>query len=797
MTGRQSAAFTRLELCSRARPAPQPMTPRSVQGATCRDHGSCRPLPPDSGHSWLVTRGEQLYLYRQHSGQWSRPLRIDVCSVFAPARMPRYGPTGRGTYVTSPRGVAVQLRMSWHSCDSSFQKSTPEQLTLNPAFVVSTSFEFAEDVGELSISVESPGTQGKRAHPFGKWQLLGSVEKIVDYIGSRPASRPGNQRLGRRPPFLSITNPIMRYPRLSSQASWRRVASRRVGPSRPHGLGGRRPKPGQPGAACRFCSSGLARSRADLSFWSPVRLPPSPMWACPTGLVTCPVICPAAIVRIAGARLPGRFGRRVVVTAGGYRCHRLFQLRIVSRRWGWPWLSAWRGPGRMPGIAAQAPAGTPGPGSRSSPVTASPRLARRRSDVNRGRLEIFTDAVLAVAITLLALNLTVPGPGHGPLTAQLTHQWQAFAAYLISFLTIGVVWVNHHSLLSSVEVVTRSLIFFNLVLLVFVVLIPVSTRMLADYLPTGGFDARLAAAVYVMVLEGMLAGFFLITEWTLREGRTQPSFPPDRRRAARLRYLPGVVAFLPVIGAAFINALLALGLTGVSVVFYSFEQTPLRTKRVARLDDARLRPGPSRSRLEVFSDAVLAVAVTLLALNLTVAGPGHGPLTGQLTHQWQAFAAYLISFFTIGSIWANHHSLLSSVEVVTRSLLFFNLVLLVFVVLVPVSTRLLADYLAAGGSGGHLAAAVYGMVLEGMAVGFTLIFEWTLREGRTVPPGRRWAARLRYLPGPVAYLAVIGTAFIYPLLALGLSAVVDVYYAFEHAPLRARGWLSAQPDDDG
>jgi uncharacterized membrane protein len=197
---------------------------------------------------------------------------------------------------------------------------------------------------------------------------------------------------------------------------------------------------------------------------------------------------------------------------------------------------------------------------------------------------------------------------------------------------------------------------------------------------------------------------------------------------------------------------------------------------------------------------VFAVAITLLALNLTVPGPGHGPLTSQLAHQWQPFVAYLISFFTIGTIWANHHSLLSAVGAVTRSLMFRNLVLLVFVVLLPVATRLLAEYLAMGGSDAHVAAAVYGIVLEGMAIGFTLIFEWTLREGRTVPsvpPDRRWPARLRYLPGPVAYLAVVGTAFIHPLLALGLSGVVNVYYAFEQTPLRSRGWLSARPDEAG
>jgi uncharacterized membrane protein len=206
----------------------------------------------------------------------------------------------------------------------------------------------------------------------------------------------------------------------------------------------------------------------------------------------------------------------------------------------------------------------------------------------------------------------------------------------------------------------------------------------------------------------------------------------------------------------------------------------------------------SRARLETFSDAVLAVAITLLALNLTVPGPGHGPLTGQLIHQWQAFAAYLISFFTIGVVWVNHHALISNVEVVSRSLLFYNLVLLVFVVLVPVATRMLADYLTRSGSNAHVAAAVYGLVLEGMSVGFYLLLEWTLREGRTqpqVPPDRRWAARLRYLPGPMAYLLIVGAAFIHPLLTLGLSGVVDVYYVFEQTPLKARGRGSARPDD--
>jgi uncharacterized membrane protein len=194
--------------------------------------------------------------------------------------------------------------------------------------------------------------------------------------------------------------------------------------------------------------------------------------------------------------------------------------------------------------------------------------------VNRGRLEIFSDAVFAVAITLLALNLMVPGPGHGPLVHQLVREWQAFAAYLISFFTIGTVWMNHHALVSNVAFVTRSLLFFNLVLLLFVVLIPVATGLMADYLPMGGSGAHLAAAVYGMVREGTSVGFFLMLEWTLREGRTQPPFPPGRRRAARVWILLGIGVNLLAIGGAFISALLALGLSGASTVYYMFGWTP-------------------------------------------------------------------------------------------------------------------------------------------------------------------------------------------------------------------------------
>jgi uncharacterized membrane protein len=206
-----------------------------------------------------------------------------------------------------------------------------------------------------------------------------------------------------------------------------------------------------------------------------------------------------------------------------------------------------------------------------------------------------------------------------------------------------------------------------------------------------------------------------------------------------------------------------------------------------------------RSRLEAFSDGVFAVAITLLALNLAVAGPGHGPLAHQLADRWPAFVAYLISFFTIGIIWVNHHALVSNLAAVSRLLLFLNLVLLLFVVMVPFATATVAEYLAHGGFDAKVAVAVYGIVLEGMSVGFALMLEWSLGEGRThvaVPPGRRWAVRLRFTSGGLAYLVVIGGAFLSAPAALAFSGLVAVYYIFERTPVLAPAGQDAPKGTD-
>ena len=194
--------------------------------------------------------------------------------------------------------------------------------------------------------------------------------------------------------------------------------------------------------------------------------------------------------------------------------------------------------------------------------------------MDRSRLEAFSDGVFAVAITLLALNLTVEGPGHGHLIDQLHGRWPAFLAYLISFFMIGIVWVNHHVLVRSITAVDRMLLFLNLVLLLFVVLIPFATATEADYFPHNSLDAQLAMTLYAGVFLGMSVGFALIFEWTLHGQRVYQPLPPEKHWAARARFVGGGLVYVVAILLAQFNALAAFVLIALTAVYYIFERTP-------------------------------------------------------------------------------------------------------------------------------------------------------------------------------------------------------------------------------
>ena len=143
------------------------------------------------------------------------------------------------------------------------------------------------------------------------------------------------------------------------------------------------------------------------------------------------------------------------------------------------------------------------------------------------RTEAFSDGVFAIAITLLVLGLRLPGPGpgHHTLTSQLLGAWPQYFAYVVSFLTIGIMWMNHHTMLAHVSRVDRPLLVINLLLLMAVVVIPFPTSLVAGHLRNSGGVA--ATVTYGLVLIAASLGFaglwiYVVTHAERLGGLAQP-----------------------------------------------------------------------------------------------------------------------------------------------------------------------------------------------------------------------------------------------------------------------------------
>jgi TMEM175 potassium channel family protein len=164
--------------------------------------------------------------------------------------------------------------------------------------------------------------------------------------------------------------------------------------------------------------------------------------------------------------------------------------------------------------------------------------------MNKGRLEAFSDGVLAVAITLLVLDLHLDASaGHESVPTQLRHEWPSFAAYLVSFFFIGVIWVNHNALLTLAARADRVLLFYNLMLLMWVTTIPFTTSTFAAFLREGGGDARWAVVLYGVAIEGMSISFVLILWRMITHNLLVRPVDPAVGRKAVLRFGLGTLAY--------------------------------------------------------------------------------------------------------------------------------------------------------------------------------------------------------------------------------------------------------------
>ena len=204
--------------------------------------------------------------------------------------------------------------------------------------------------------------------------------------------------------------------------------------------------------------------------------------------------------------------------------------------------------------------------------------------MHKGRLEAFSDGVIAIAITLLVLEIHVPGRAivdeKGSLLNALGSQWPSYGAYVVSFAAIGVMWVNHHVLLQDVRVVDRALLFFNLFLLMGIAILPFPTALFAEYLDKGN-DSHIAAVVYSATMVLVSVGFGLMRWWIVRDRRLLSDHIDQAQARAELwRFTFGFWIYLGTVAIAFVNAYACLVVHFLLVGYYAADQ--LRTKELAR-----------------------------------------------------------------------------------------------------------------------------------------------------------------------------------------------------------------------
>ena len=206
--------------------------------------------------------------------------------------------------------------------------------------------------------------------------------------------------------------------------------------------------------------------------------------------------------------------------------------------------------------------------------------------MSTNRLEAFSDGVFAIAITLLVLDLKVPPPGSGELGHQLLGQWPSYAAYVVTFITIGIIWINHHAAFSRMRGVDQSILLWNLILLLTVSVLPFTTSLMAEYLKEGSGE-RLAAAIYgasLLVMGGVFVGTNRQILLKRPQLQKEPIPPATARRLlnfAALGQIPYVLAVL----LAVVSPYLTLAICGLTAVYYSL---PIATRGAGGQSDANI-----------------------------------------------------------------------------------------------------------------------------------------------------------------------------------------------------------------
>jgi uncharacterized membrane protein len=180
-------------------------------------------------------------------------------------------------------------------------------------------------------------------------------------------------------------------------------------------------------------------------------------------------------------------------------------------------------------------------------------------------MEAFSDGVFAIAITLLVLEIAVPAGSEADLLGAVLDQWPSYLAYLVSFSTIGAIWLEHTVITEFLERATSVFFRLNLLLLVVVSFLPFPTKLLGEYV---GEDAAARVAVTIYGLNLFLASALVSLLWryAVREGLIRPDITDSDVKMITNRLTPGLAGYMVMIVLGlFLPVLAVLGYLIIAV----------------------------------------------------------------------------------------------------------------------------------------------------------------------------------------------------------------------------------------
>ena len=191
-------------------------------------------------------------------------------------------------------------------------------------------------------------------------------------------------------------------------------------------------------------------------------------------------------------------------------------------------------------------------------------------EMNKSRVEAFSDGVFAFAITLLVVTIAQP-ENYRQLAHDLARRWPSLAAYIVSFAVIGIMWLNHHSVFGHFSRMDRGLVYLNLLLLMTVAFLPFPTGVLGQALARGQGETTAAVVYGVTMSANAYAWTALWLYASHRRRLLRSSFPESERRVSTLLFTLGSVIYTAAVGVAFLSAYAFLALQAVLAVYYAFD----------------------------------------------------------------------------------------------------------------------------------------------------------------------------------------------------------------------------------